>query len=86
MSFSNRVYACLNIQNTVLPNHYQIKLYILKPVSAQGARHIFSGAVGKNIANPTAMLLCSANLLAHVNLHPYSRQIKNAINKYVLIS
>ncbi|CAH1641497.1 unnamed protein product [Spodoptera littoralis] len=50
-------------------------------VFEQGARHIFSGAVGKNIANPTAMLLCSANLLAHVNLHPYSRMIKNAINK-----
>ncbi|CAH0597719.1 unnamed protein product [Chrysodeixis includens] len=50
-------------------------------VFEQGARHIFSGAVGKNIANPTAMLLCAANMLAHVNLHPYSRQIKNAINK-----
>ncbi|KAJ0170816.1 hypothetical protein K1T71_013588 [Dendrolimus kikuchii] len=50
-------------------------------VFEQGARHIFSGAVGKNIANPTAMLLCSANLLAHVNLHNYSKMIKNAINK-----
>lgn len=50
-------------------------------VFEQGARHIFSGAVGKNIANPTAMLLCSANLLAHVNLHSYSAMIKNAINK-----
>ncbi|KPJ03177.1 PREDICTED: isocitrate dehydrogenase [NAD] subunit beta, mitochondrial isoform X1 [Papilio xuthus] len=50
-------------------------------VFEQGARHIFSGAVGKNIANPTAMLLCSANLLAHVNLHSYSKMIKNAVNK-----
>ncbi|XP_038219557.1 isocitrate dehydrogenase [NAD] subunit beta, mitochondrial isoform X2 [Zerene cesonia] len=50
-------------------------------VFEQGARHIFSGAVGKNIANPTAMLLCSANLLAHVNLHSYSKKIKTAINK-----
>ncbi|CAH0721191.1 unnamed protein product, partial [Brenthis ino] len=50
-------------------------------VFEQGARHIFSGAVGKNIANPTAMLLCSANLLAHVNLHSYSKMVKNAINK-----
>ncbi|XP_060806980.1 isocitrate dehydrogenase [NAD] subunit beta, mitochondrial isoform X2 [Amyelois transitella] len=50
-------------------------------VFEQGARHIFSGAVGKNIANPTAMLLCSANLLSHVNLHSYSKMIKNAINK-----
>ncbi|XP_028165008.1 isocitrate dehydrogenase [NAD] subunit beta, mitochondrial isoform X3 [Ostrinia furnacalis] len=50
-------------------------------VFEQGARHIFSGAVGKNIANPTAMLLCSANMLAHVNLHSYSKMMKNAINK-----
>ncbi|XP_075986498.1 isocitrate dehydrogenase [NAD] subunit beta, mitochondrial isoform X2 [Anticarsia gemmatalis] len=50
-------------------------------VFEQGARHIFSGAVGKNIANPTAMIRASANLLAHVNLHSYCRMIKNAINK-----
>ncbi|XP_026498846.2 isocitrate dehydrogenase [NAD] subunit beta, mitochondrial isoform X1 [Vanessa tameamea] len=50
-------------------------------VFEQGARHVFSGAVGKNIANPTAMLLCSANLLAHVNLNSYSKMIKNALNK-----
>lgn len=50
-------------------------------VFEQGARHIFSGAVGKNIANPTAMLRASVNLLAHVNLHSYSKMIKNAINK-----
>lgn len=50
-------------------------------VFEQGARHIFSGAVGKNIANPTAMLLCSANLLAHVNLPAYSKMIKQAISK-----
>ncbi|XP_048001401.1 isocitrate dehydrogenase [NAD] subunit beta, mitochondrial isoform X2 [Leguminivora glycinivorella] len=53
-------------------------------VFEQGARHIFSGAVGKNIANPCAMLLCSANLLAHVNLHSYSKMIKNAINKVLM--
>ncbi|XP_063629900.1 probable isocitrate dehydrogenase [NAD] subunit beta, mitochondrial [Cydia splendana] len=53
-------------------------------VFEQGARHIFSGAVGKNIANPCAMLLCSANLLAHVNLHSYSKMIKNAINKVLV--
>ncbi|XP_028165006.1 isocitrate dehydrogenase [NAD] subunit beta, mitochondrial [Ostrinia nubilalis] len=53
-------------------------------VFEQGARHIFSGAVGKNIANPTAMLLCSANMLAHVNLHSYSKMMKNAINKVLM--
>lgn len=45
----------------------------------QGARHTFSEAVGKNVANPTAMLLCAAKLLRHVNLHDYSDQIVNAV-------
>lgn len=46
----------------------------------QGARHTFSEAVGKNLANPTAMLLCGAKLLRHVNLQSYSDMITNAIN------
>lgn len=32
----------------------------------QGARHPFAQAVGRNIANPTAMLLSSANMLRHL--------------------
>jgi len=32
----------------------------------QGARHPFSQAMGRNIANPTAMLLSSANMLKHL--------------------
>lgn len=46
-----------------------------------GARHTFSEAVGKNVANPTAMLLCSTKLLRHVNLLSYSDMITNAINR-----
>lgn len=46
-----------------------------------GARHTFSEAVGKNVANPTAMLLCSAKMLSHVNLPYYSNMIRNAVNK-----
>lgn len=34
---------------------------------------------GKNVANPIAMLLCSAKLLRHINLHTYSDMITNAI-------
>lgn len=44
-----------------------------------GARHTFSVAVGKNVANPTAMLLCGAKMLRHINLPQYSDQITNAI-------
>lgn len=47
----------------------------------QGARHTFAQAVGKNVANPTAMLLCGAKLLRHINLHSYSDVIVNAITK-----
>lgn len=32
----------------------------------QGARHPFALAVGRNIANPTAMLLSAANMLRHL--------------------
>lgn len=47
----------------------------------QGARHTYSEAVGKNVANPTAMLLCSVKLLNHVNLRSYAEQIRDAINR-----
>ncbi|KAF7274541.1 hypothetical protein GWI33_012811 [Rhynchophorus ferrugineus] len=46
-----------------------------------GARHTFSEAVGKNVANPTAMLLCASKLLRHVNLPTYSEMIRNAVEK-----
>ncbi|XP_076658527.1 isocitrate dehydrogenase [NAD] subunit beta, mitochondrial isoform X2 [Halictus rubicundus] len=45
-----------------------------------GARHTYSEAVGKNVANPTAMLLCAVKLLRHVNLKHYAEQIKDALN------
>lgn len=37
--------------------------------------------MGKNVANPTAMLLCGAKMLRHVNLPTYSEMITNAVNK-----
>jgi len=46
-----------------------------------GARHTYSEAVGKNVANPTAMMLCAAKMLAHVNLHQYATMIRGAIAK-----
>lgn len=45
-----------------------------------GARHTFAEAVGKNIANPCAMLLCASKMLRHINLLHYSQQIYEAIN------
>lgn len=39
-------------------------------VLPQGARHPFAQAVGRNIANPTAMLLSAANMLRHLKYGP----------------
>jgi len=52
-------------------------------VFEQGARHTFSEAIGKNIANPTAMLLCSANMLNHIGLNSYGDQIRNAVESVI---
>jgi len=46
-----------------------------------GARHTFSEAIGKNVANPTAMLLCATKMLRHVNLQYYSDKVQSAIEK-----
>lgn len=37
--------------------------------------------MGKNVANPTAMLLCSAKMLNHVNLPQYGQMIRNAVDQ-----
>ncbi|CAB0031597.1 unnamed protein product [Trichogramma brassicae] len=46
-----------------------------------GARHTYSEAVGKNVANPTAMILCSVKLLNHLNLRRHAEQIRDALNR-----
>ncbi|XP_055376515.1 isocitrate dehydrogenase [NAD] subunit beta, mitochondrial [Condylostylus longicornis] len=46
-----------------------------------GARHTFAEAVGKNVANPTAMFLCGTKLLRHINLNEHSERLQNAIFK-----
>lgn len=48
-----------------------------------GARHTYGQAVGKNIANPTAMLLCAAKMLHHVNLHDYAHLVQTAVEKVI---
>ncbi|KAL7647640.1 UNVERIFIED_CONTAM: hypothetical protein RMT77_001240 [Armadillidium vulgare] len=48
-----------------------------------GARHTFSEAVGKNVANPTAMLLCATKMLRHVNLQYFSDLINNAVYRVI---
>lgn len=48
-----------------------------------GARHTYGQAVGKNIANPTAMLFCAAKMLRHVNLHDYAHLVQTAVEKVI---
>ncbi|XP_074595378.1 isocitrate dehydrogenase [NAD] subunit beta, mitochondrial [Brevipalpus obovatus] len=48
-----------------------------------GARHTFGEAVGKNIANPTAMLLCAAKMLWHINLGTYAQRLTDAVEKVI---
>lgn len=48
-----------------------------------GARHVYGTGVGKNIANPTAMLFCAARMLKHVNLCDYSNRIQYSIKKVI---
>ncbi|XP_058797984.1 isocitrate dehydrogenase [NAD] subunit beta, mitochondrial [Phymastichus coffea] len=56
---------------------YSAECVVFEP----GARHTYSEAVGKNVANPTAMILCSVKLLNHLNLRRYAEQIKDALNR-----
>lgn len=56
---------------------------ILSSFSYQGARHTFGQAVGKNIANPTAMFLCAARMLKHVNLPDYSKRLQDSVERVI---
>ncbi|KAL3095593.1 hypothetical protein niasHT_024419 [Heterodera trifolii] len=46
-----------------------------------GARHTFKEAFGKQIANPTAMILCCANMLNHLHLNSYGTALRHAVEK-----
>uniref|UniRef100_A0A6I8PIP6 Isocitrate dehydrogenase [NAD] subunit, mitochondrial n=1 Tax=Ornithorhynchus anatinus TaxID=9258 RepID=A0A6I8PIP6_ORNAN len=50
-----------------------------------GARHPFAQAVGRNIANPTAMLLSATNMLRHLNLEYHSNLISDAVKKVIKV-
>ncbi|CAF1420574.1 unnamed protein product [Adineta steineri] len=54
---------------------YSTDVAIFEP----GARHPFLTGAGRNIANPTAMLLCGVNLLQYLHLDGMASKIENAI-------
>jgi len=46
-----------------------------------GARHSYSEEAGKNVANPSAMLLCAANMLDHASMGRHADNIRGAVLK-----
>ncbi|KAJ8300906.1 hypothetical protein KUTeg_022425 [Tegillarca granosa] len=48
-----------------------------------GARHSFAEAIGKNIANPTAVLLSGCNMLKHIHLEYHSQLIEDALIRVI---
>jgi len=56
---------------------YSADLAVFEP----GARHTFDSAVGKNSANPTAILLSSVKLLDHLGLNDHAVKIEKAVLK-----
>ncbi|CAJ0935094.1 unnamed protein product, partial [Mesorhabditis belari] len=44
-----------------------------------GSRHAFHAALGRQIANPTAMILCAANMLNHLHLDTYGNALRQAV-------
>lgn len=56
---------------------YSADLAVFEP----GARHTFDGGVGRNVANPTAMLLASAKMLEHLGLVNDATKLKTAVGK-----
>ena len=52
-------------------------------VFLQGARHPYASEAGKDSANPTAILLCAANMLQHMHLERHSTTIRDAVEKTI---
>ncbi|CAF0931469.1 unnamed protein product [Didymodactylos carnosus] len=55
---------------------YSADVAIFEP----GARHPFLTGAGRNIANPTAMLLCGVNLMRYLNLEAAMNGLKSSSN------
>ncbi len=55
---------------------YSAEVAVFEP----GAKHTFDEGVGKNVANPTAMLLSAAKMLEHVGMPKKGGRIKSAVD------
>jgi len=52
-------------------------------VFEQGARHVGLDIAGKNIANPTGMLLASVLLLRHISLPSFADRLEHAVHTVI---
>ncbi|CAB3988712.1 isocitrate dehydrogenase [NAD] subunit beta, mitochondrial isoform X1 [Paramuricea clavata] len=48
-----------------------------------GARHTYAQMAGRNVANPTAMLLSGADMLDHINLKVHARTVRSAVERTI---
>jgi len=48
-----------------------------------GARHAGSSIMGRDQSNPTAILLCAANMLSHLALHEHATVIRDSVREVV---
>ncbi|CAH8437359.1 unnamed protein product [Dicrocoelium dendriticum] len=46
-----------------------------------GTRHSYTAASGRDIANPTAILLATCRLLRHINLTEYGNRLESAVHQ-----
>ena len=51
------------------------------PVHILGAKHTFDEGVGKNIANPTAILLSTVKMLQHLGLPEHASKLRSALEE-----
>jgi len=63
----------------VTGENYGMECVVFEP----GSRHIFHEGMGRNIANPTAMLLCASNLLVHIHLEEHGHGLRKAVEKVI---
>jgi len=50
---------------------------------AQGARHVALDIKGRNLANPTAMILSASMMLKHMGLHAHASTIESAVYRVI---
>jgi len=48
-----------------------------------GARHSAANLAGRDVANPSAILLCAANMLKHMHLEFHGKLIQDAVEKVI---